>query len=169
MGFTTGKIIKAIPLTDSGRIIDENGAFFSWGSRKPFNIPNGRYELQHGLFRPTNERPLFGAKRPIILNYSRIEITLQGTYVEWYSKSRFRIYLNVNHRSLPTYCQIFVICHEIGHTRGIKSESGCDAFALRRMIFAGYNPSQIVAASETLNFDKNRKQLILKELNKRFT
>jgi len=169
MRIKTSKIKKFISVTSQGQIFDPSGFFFSWS--RPglkFNLPPGNYSFA-GTAVMLNEKPRFGAKRPIKINWEKVSITPMDTHVKYFDKYRYRIFLSTKHASLPTFGRMFVLCHELAHTKGKKTEKGCDIYAANRMIFAGYNPSQIYACAELLHFSPERQEFLKKYLEKKYS
>lgn len=57
---------------------------------------------------------------------------------------------------LPYFVRVFILFHEIGHYWH-EDEAACDAFAAEEMAKRGFNPSQIMAATEMTLSDGHRR------------
>ena len=71
-------------------------------------------------------------------------------------------------KTLPEFCLMFVLFHEIGHYF-YEDEKECDRFAAEEMHRRGFNPSQILIATELTLGDPDRRSCNLdnaKRLNR---
>lgn len=139
------------------------------GGRR-FNLPAGAY---------TTENEIKELKEPVKYKISklRFERNIVGpkTITLYFGDNPNKatiilekgiILLDNSFKEMPKFVVKYVLLHEFGHYK-FKSETGADSFARVEMLKEGYNPSQIMQASQmTLSSSPNRLHECHKELQK---
>jgi hypothetical protein len=142
-------------------IFDRDGLPFynmqNVGPKFTFNLPRGEYYSNNNLIE---------LSKP--LNYTMPELKRRYNFMVAPRKFRYVYANNPNKCSVdllrglvifdhsfkdfPRFIKAYIKYHELGHYRysgkGQVSEKDCDDFSFICMIKAGYNPAQVVTASE---------------------
>ena len=159
MVFKVNKISGFFTMDREVRIYTLDGEIFYFSNNRKvtkFNLPKGVYKTDNNIklnikpfsFKvkklPPFERCL---KRP-----KKIKLFFQPNP----NKCTVRlnegiIIMDTAIKELPKPCIMFVLGHELGHYY-YKSENKCDNYSFNLLLKQGYNPSQLIWASElTLN------------------
>lgn len=146
----------------NGRVqVDEtNGApFYVFDDPGTFTLPAGSYVMSGGArIGPMKRRK--GATVPEGMRWpmpKRVRIIFSpNPHKAVILLPEGLIILDPSLRSLPYFAKVFILFHEIGHYWH-KDEAACDAFAAAEMERRGFNPSQIMAATELTMNDGERR------------
>lgn len=135
-----------------------------------FNLPPGNWTINGNAIQtlphkyedriklPTPER-FFYPK-----NYKVVKVPDDVTSTGYINHGSKKIFLNEN---LENEKKDFVLFHELGH-RNYSTEWKCDVYAAKRMLEKGYNPSQVLNASDALERQPGRVRMIFDKFIKNF-
>jgi len=141
------------------------------GEKLVFNLPKGEFHIltpqissrrfvdfQSKIKLPPKERNLKGV-------YSVLHEEIEGNGFIDHDKK----IIVLNNDLLPFKAlQEFVLQHEIGHTL-YNTEWKCDIYAAKAMLAKGYNPSQIVDASDELKRSPERIEYVFNQFLNNFS
>lgn len=145
------------------RIYSLNGKpFYFFNSNKlvHFNLPAGTFLSE----KPLEKKPLKKYKLPALSKPERV-LKLPPNFTFYFTANpntcsvlldKGLIICDHKLRSYTTPALTFIYLHELGHYF-YESEEACDRYAARRMLQAGFNPSQIAEAPRvTLRGNQHR-------------